>query len=208
MYRTVVTFCTCVWKRFGILPPPSEMVWNQFHTGQPSLASLFCGVIYTRRRGRGGKGQGCQVDISPTKSFCFGIMIMNINFYIFHVFVFFTHPRTTPHFRHCWKTEASTQLPTYIVQENEKITHLWMRTRRANLCLRNHVVLQTNELFSAFGCRQVFIISVYSLALARSPMASDFCWRASDFPKYLHGLASQIFVENFSEKWEKLKKIF
>ena len=34
-------------------------------------------------------------------------------------------------------------------------------------------------------------------------MASDFYWRASDFPKYSPRLASQIFVENFSEKWEK-----
>ena len=34
-------------------------------------------------------------------------------------------------------------------------------------------------------------------------MTSDFCRWASDFLKYLPGLASQIFVENFSEKWEQ-----
>ena len=53
--------------------------------------------------------------------------------------------------------------------------------------------------------------SVFSLTLARSPMASRSHRRASDFLNYSPGLASDILVERKSEKKKKnffLKKLF
>ena len=43
-------------------------------------------------------------------------------------------------------------------------------------------------------------LSVFSLTLARSPMASRSYWQVSDFLNYLPGLASDILVEWQSRK--------
>ena len=47
----------------------------------------------------------------------------------------------------------------------------------------------------------IFTLAVFSLTLARSPMASRSYRRASDFLNYLPGLASDILVEQKSRKF-------
>ena len=76
------------------------------------------------------------------------------------------------------------------------------------------------SLIDLINCRLIFLlvdghftfrvkkVPVYSLALARSPMASDFCRRASDFPKYSPGLASQIFWKIFPKNGKNNNSYF
>ena len=61
------------------------------------------------------------------------------------------------------------------------------------------------DVFTANFKQPLKITSVYSLTLARSPMASDFCRRASDFSEVLTWTAGWIFAKNISKKLEKSK---
>ena len=69
---------------------------------------------------------------------------------------------------------------------------VYCRFKRAN-----YGNLSPNE---SYSCRQT---TVFSLTLARSPMASRSYRRASDFLNYSPGLASDILAERKREKKEK-----
>ena len=80
-------------------------------------------------------------------------------------------------------------------------SHLVSTTYFVSTVTQKRVVFQPERQEKEVGSTNMISgCPVFSLTLARSPMASRSYWRASDFLNYSPGLASDILAERKSEK--------